>query len=260
MSWQGPFDLVLDASEGVLSLVLLAHGQILVSQEWKLEQRATEVLAPALQMMLSLTQLSLKDLRRIACVHGPGSFTAIRLLLTTAMGLRRLRPLELGALNALQLTAFELVRRKALAAKQKIVVVTKARRKLLHVQSFLSNEQALPEPLGPVVLQSPSALLESLTEGDYLCGSILKNCPDLSSSASNLGLQVLADLERADPQTLALAAGLISYEPADLEPLYVRPCDALDNLERLAERQGLNGARARQSLDSLLKAPPCSEL
>ena len=82
-------ELILNAAEGVLQIAVTDNERLLCAQEWRRAERATEILAPALRDICAALDVRLTDFRRIACVRGPGSFTGIRLVLTTAAALRR---------------------------------------------------------------------------------------------------------------------------------------------------------------------------
>ena len=77
-------ELILNAAEGVLQIVVTEDEAILCAQEWYRSERATEILAPALAELATSLGIRWSDLRRIACVRGPGSFTGIRLVLAVA--------------------------------------------------------------------------------------------------------------------------------------------------------------------------------
>lgn len=82
-------ELILNAAEGALQMVVTEDETLLCAQEWRRPERATEILAPALRHICAALDLRLADFRRLACVRGPGSFTGIRLVLATAAALRR---------------------------------------------------------------------------------------------------------------------------------------------------------------------------
>ena len=63
----------------------------------------------------------------------------------------------------------------------------------------------------------------------------------------------------ASTEALCLLARHGDYAPEDIEPLYVRPCDAVENLPELSRRQGLDGAATLAELERLLHLPPQSE-
>ena len=80
-------ELILNAAEGVLQIVVTEDEAILCAQEWYRSERATEILAPALAELATSLGIRWSDLRRIACVRGPGSFTGIRIGVSAAKGL-----------------------------------------------------------------------------------------------------------------------------------------------------------------------------
>ena len=63
-----------------------------------------------------------------------------------------------------------------------------------------------------------------------------------------------------DTASLCLLARHGDYFDADVEPLYVRPCDAVENLPQLAPRMGMTGEYAVAALDTMLERSPTSEI
>ncbi len=171
-----PHLLVLNAAEGVLQLVLarLAEGAsspapgtsgsvspsggacgeepaIVTAQSWNVPSQGAELLAPALENALARLGLVPKNIRRIACVRGPGSFTGLRLVLATASGLARAAGAELAGLDYLPLLAVEAACLRSRCGVFHPVsdggkedgdstplywVLTHARRNLVHMQGF----------------------------------------------------------------------------------------------------------------------------
>ncbi|MDL2316675.1 tRNA (adenosine(37)-N6)-threonylcarbamoyltransferase complex dimerization subunit type 1 TsaB [Desulfovibrio sp. OttesenSCG-928-A18] len=151
--------LVLNASEGRIQF-LVARGDatqarpdaseaggydILCAQDWQAASQGAELLAPALSDAFDRLGVKARDLDRIACVRGPGSFTGLRLVLATAAGLARsckallagLDYLPLLAANAFSSGIAELTAHgPADVARASLWVVSHARRKLVHMQCF----------------------------------------------------------------------------------------------------------------------------
>ena len=168
--------LILNACEGALQIIVAGETKIYVSQTWTLEHQATEILAPQLKQIIKT--LGIDGFKRIAVVVGPGSFTGIRLVLTTALGLARTDLAILASLNFLQALAIEMSIRLKLLPGKIIWAATHARRGLIHLQKFEAQEKGA-SPKGDISLISPQTFLEQVEDGDYVVGSALKelkNC------------------------------------------------------------------------------------
>ena len=76
--------LIMNAAEGRIQIALAQEETLLCAQEWSAPSKGTELLTPVLADMLGRLGLRPASVDRIACVAGPGSFTGLRLVLTTA--------------------------------------------------------------------------------------------------------------------------------------------------------------------------------
>ncbi|MBQ7606772.1 MAG: tRNA (adenosine(37)-N6)-threonylcarbamoyltransferase complex dimerization subunit type 1 TsaB [Desulfovibrionaceae bacterium] len=250
-------DLVLDASSACLHIIVLRDGALHMEETWFLEHRATEVLADALHRIAETLGITPADFRRIACVNGPGSFTGIRLVLATAAGLKRCGNAVLGAINGLQALALTAAHTLCTASSARIHVVTHARRNLVHHQVFLGPHC---EPEEAIALKSPEDVASIVESGDLVCGNGCARNADLFAPLMQRGVLLCSGLTEPTSEALADLAGRIAYSRQDLEPLYVRPCDALANLERLSGRQGIAPDEAHRRYDELLSADPARAL
>ena len=148
-------------------------------------------------------------------------------------------------------------------------VLTHARRQLLHVQHYTSFGPQIPaQAARPVALLSPEEAMEQIAKRPgHLCGSGLARYPECFATqhtgtgpAFSPESTPLPTLVTPSFEALCLLARHGDYADADIEPEYVRPVDAVDNLPRLAARQGLSADEAHARLNALLTAPPRSEL
>ncbi|RHH23531.1 tRNA (adenosine(37)-N6)-threonylcarbamoyltransferase complex dimerization subunit type 1 TsaB [Desulfovibrio legallii] len=274
-------ELILNAAEGALQMVVTEDETLLCAQEWRRPERATEILAPALRHICAALDLRLADFRRLACVRGPGSFTGIRLVLATAAALRRTGQVRLAGLDYLQALAATLAVDRGVRYGAPIWVLTHARRNLVHCQPYRSYGPLIPpQPLRPVDLCTPEAAAQRIAQSRteplppgtdpaprvWVCGSgLIRNAPladalQTATDAPGLPVSALPDLTCPSVTALRLLARHGDYFAKDVEPLYVRPCDAVENLPGLAPRLGLDPAAAVTSLAEKLDRAPQSEI
>lgn len=232
-------ELILNACESTLQIAITDNEQACCFQEWFAPQKATEILAPALEGIFRQTGISAKDFRRIACVAGPGSFTGIRLVLATAAALRRAGKCLLGSLNYLQALATTAAKWRGWLFPGKIFVVTHARHELVHFQEFMSYGPEIPAvAVAEVRLVSPGEALKAIAGPPCLvCGSGIARNPEYFeqpvTGEGPIGAPkaiLLPSLVSPGLDALRLLARHGEYYPKDVEPLYVRGCDAVDAL------------------------------
>ena len=87
---------------GYVAVVDMEHVDAAAVSERRLGERATqEELLPAVEAVLREAELALPGLEAVAVVHGPGSFTGVRIGLATAKGLCEAANLPLVTLSRL---------------------------------------------------------------------------------------------------------------------------------------------------------------
>jgi tRNA threonylcarbamoyl adenosine modification protein YeaZ len=226
------------------------------------------------------------DIRAVACVRGPGSFTGLRLALATAAGLGRavgalqagIDHLPLLAANALSLLG------ESVPTLSHVWTVTHARRQLAHAQGFALSpapspaDEAAPSagPAGPSFSpRTLSPVTEILVASPRELAAVISAhaVPGRTFAVAGSGLgrnrAVFASAFAADPslsplllppahdapsaESLLRAAALARYAAEDITPLYARPSDAEENLEHIASSLGLDPAKARERLNALLR-------
>ena len=260
-------ELVLNASENLLQIVVTDNETLLCFQEWNTPQKATEILAPALQEICAALRMRLRDFRRIACVRGPGSFTGIRLVLATAAALRRASHARLAGLDYMQALATSATIGRQLLYGVPVCVLTHARRNLVHFRPFVSFWPQIPaQPTGQTTLCPPHDLVAEITAHAavrqvYICGSgLVRNAAVFEACGLPTGLCRMPELVSPSVGALRLLARHGDYFPNDIEPLYIRHCDAVENLPLLAKCQGMDSAVATATLKNMLRRPPQSEI
>ena len=239
--------LIMNASEGRIQFVLEQEGSLACAQEWSAPSKGTELLTPALADAFQRLGIMPSDISRIACVAGPGSFTGLRLALTTAAAFRRATGAAVAPLNALQALAGSVPFGLLFPAREtRIRVITHARRGLVHGQDFLcAPGSALPSPVDePAMWEIPAAC--GGERPDIMLGSgVARNLPQLEGLFGDSAPLFLPALTHPTAQalldlTLALPDGAWGHKDSQsaLSPPLRRRGQS-----RLHRRQARSGSR-----------------
>ncbi|MBD5607401.1 MAG: tRNA (adenosine(37)-N6)-threonylcarbamoyltransferase complex dimerization subunit type 1 TsaB [Desulfovibrio sp.] len=250
-------ELILNACEGCLQIAITDDEEPICFEEWFAPNKATEILAPALKAACDRARISPRAFRRIACFAGPGSFTGIRLALATASGLMRTSRAQLAGLNYLQGLATAAAIWRGLLYPSPIHVITRARRDLVQWQEFISYGPQIPaQPKFDIRLVSPLEAREAFSLAPcHVCGSALSAYPEIFNKVGGQ-TTLMPELVRPSLESLRLLARHGDYFPKDIEPLYVRSCDAEENIGALAAKRGSNAEETREKMRFLLSRDP----
>lgn len=242
----GPY-LVLCGVEPALTVTLGRPGEILAHEAASATGRAAEVLAPLVARVLAGAGLPPAGLAGVACVRGPGSFTGIRVVLATALGLSIGAGVPMAGLDYLPLLAATAARR----ATGVVAAVTHARTNLVYYQAFLADDGLLP--LGPAealsVAGAGARLAEAAAVGPvWLTGEGAARHLAALVAADPLA-RLAAEADRVpQPAVLVAAAARAAYGFDPVDPLYLRPSDAEENLADIAAGRGLSPETAAARL------------
>ncbi len=254
---------VLNAAEGELNIILGSAEGIICAQHWTTSAKGSikgaEVLTPSLSALFSTIKYKPSDVQRWACVHGPGSFTGIRLVLGTVAAIRRVTHAQnasIDFLQALALDGYMLAQNISGIIednKGQILVLTHARRNMVHCQHF--SQESTPKPLHAATLctlEDAIKDLQTLPSNSLVLGSGLERNLDAITPALT---QNIFTIKHQNPSAKALwqLATQAEYHSNDIEPLYIRPCDAVENLDSIAKKQGMEPSHAHARMQELLQ-------
>ncbi len=293
---QSQLSCILNAAEGQLDIVLCLkadtepstpadiNSALLSAHSFYAPNKGAEILTPALQNLCSIHKIVPADIKYFACVHGPGSFTGIRLLMSTVAAIRRITGASNAGIDYMQALAQSLALQILVMPKNilltnksaHICVLTHARRNLVHCQHFSIN--FLPDTLPLATALEQVRLITPLEAAKELChvaeeeipvfvlgSGLQKNSVDIENYYYKEKLPASHDIHfvpmvHPTVSALQMLAGCAQYHNNDLEPLYVRPCDAVENLSHIAEKQGMDAKTAHNRLQELLQKNICNTI
>ncbi len=140
--------LSIETSTSICSVAIHAKGDLLALAEIKEPGAHAEKLLLLVDEVFKKAGLNFTDLDAVAVSQGPGSYTGLRIGVSTAKGIAYALDIPLMGINTLQ----------AMAASQQVspgdygVAVLEARRKEVYTQSFGDSGQEL-SPIEAVVLE-----------------------------------------------------------------------------------------------------------
>ncbi|HWQ10127.1 MAG TPA: tRNA (adenosine(37)-N6)-threonylcarbamoyltransferase complex dimerization subunit type 1 TsaB [Holophaga sp.] len=242
----GPL-LVLDTVTPELTVTLGRPGGPLLQRQGEATGRSAEVMAPLIAAVLDAAGIAASALGGVACVRGPGSFTGIRVALATALGLSLGAGVPMAGLDALPLLAAS----AAGHATGVIAVVTHARAGQVYLQSFLADGDVMP--LGPpeslFLADAALRLADDAAVGPlWLAGEGASRHRELLAAAVPQAVFLGPASHRPEPAVLLAAAARAAYGYEAIVPLYLRPCDAEENLAAFAALRGLTPEAATAML------------
>jgi len=208
--------LALETSNRETSLALLEAGS-LVSEKWlSAEPRVAQSLIPAIQDELSNAGWNSGDLQLIAVSQGPGSFTGLRVGITTAKTLAYAWQVPVLGVNTLEVIAHQAYYSQHredegpfLETERSLAVVMNAHRGQFFAAEFTGSSEQQCHPVKSTQLVEQDQWVQQLTPGQTLSG------PGLSLVADSLPETVeLVEASRRLPR--AAGVGQLAHVKSSL--------------------------------------------
>jgi tRNA threonylcarbamoyladenosine biosynthesis protein TsaB len=98
--------LAIDTATRYASIALYDDAGVIAEQSWRSANNHSVELMPAVLQMLSRQHLSIQDVTAVAVAQGPGSFTGLRIAMSTAKGLCLGLNVPLVVVPTLEITAY----------------------------------------------------------------------------------------------------------------------------------------------------------
>jgi tRNA threonylcarbamoyladenosine biosynthesis protein TsaB len=147
------------------------------------DQRTAQVLAPTIQKLLAAADWSPKSVELVAVTVGPGSFTGLRIGVTTAKSFAYAVGADVLGINTLATIA-----QQATLAESPLWTIMDAQRQELFAAKFIANTKRDVDASPEVCIIPQEAWLTGLRPGDRVIGPALKRL----ASRLPAGIEVLS--------------------------------------------------------------------
>ena len=190
--------------------VAVLNGRVVHSRVLETGREQAAKLVPMIQEVMEEAKVAFADLGLVVTTVGPGSFTGLRISLSTARALGLALNLPVQGVGT-----FEIIARAAVPEKKPCLVILETKRTDFYVQAFDADKN----PQGAGACMEEDALRAFIADNDYiLCGDGL----------ARLGVEGRPCI-LPDPEILARAGlarflenGSVAAKP---EPVYLRGAD-----------------------------------
>lgn len=230
--------LALDCASKTCSVAVAKGGKVLCSIDTDTMKTHSLTLLPSVKYALELSGLNMDDVEAVAVTSGPGSFTGLKIGVTTAKGLAFPKDLPCAAVSSMSALAYGCTGFDGI-----ICTSFDARRNMLYnamfrvwggrVERLCEDRQSSAEEVATEVVSTASALgCKVMLVGD---GS-----DALASFLEESGLSVVSDsrgVKASDIISAVNAGDYTCHSSSTLVPEYLRPSQAeRERNERLSKK------------------------
>ena len=99
--------LTIDTSTDTASIAIIQNNEVLAELAWRCQQNHTVELLPRLAQLLNNTKVALQSISCIIVAKGPGSFTGLRVGISTAKGLAFSLGIPIIGISTLEVEAYQ---------------------------------------------------------------------------------------------------------------------------------------------------------
>lgn len=207
--------LAIDTALGGVSVGIIAANGHIVSRQIETAREQAVILAPTIQEVVSEASCEFSDIDLIVCSKGPGSFTGLRIGLSTARTMALALDKTVIGLNTLDTMA------RHYQTDKPLLVVLETKRQDFYARYYDAEHNPLSEPMAC----DAQMILDQAPVNDFDVGG---DCLNRFKESVSEELSVLNSLMQPDP-ILMCQYGLEVFEhegeQGSPQPLYLRGAD-----------------------------------
>jgi len=230
----GPIILALENSSQCGSVALVAHGVCLAEYSLTTATTHSRRLLTSIQQIMAETGITWERISAIAVSAGPGSFTGLRIGLTTAKGLAMATGKPLIAVSSLTTLACQLPWTDRL-----ICPVQDARKQEVYTAFYRCDDDGVPRRISEIVAITPQELAKAIKEDVIFLGDGTRIYRDVFEEGGEGGRVSFASPEIFFLRAAALGASALGkwhkqdfLDTKNSIPDYIRPSEAEISLKQ----------------------------
>ena len=151
------FTLALECATNTVGLALLDEDDCVAEIYLNLARHHAEVLLPSLDHLLHISGIIVENIGLIACTVGPGSFTGLRIGVSTVKGLATALDKPVVGVSTLEALAMN-----AIPSQKLICAVLDARKNQIYGGLYRTGPDSFPKAVRPDALMDMNAFLEEV--------------------------------------------------------------------------------------------------
>lgn len=206
------------AMAGISVGVIAGNGHI-VSRQIETQRDQAALLVPMIEEVLAEAQIGFNDIDLIGCAKGPGSFTGLRIGLTTARVLALSLKIPLVGLSNLEVMA------RHYDIAKPLLVVLETKRQDFYAQYFYEDFDTVRTQMSEPFFASAETILQRAPKERFVVGG---DCLERFDEAVGVPLELLDNWIQPDPIIMAQMA-LEKYQAGEgldkVDPVYLRDAD-----------------------------------
>lgn len=235
-------ELAIDTSTRHAMVGLSRQGTTIADLAWRSERNHSVELVPAIQRLLAHARIDMEALTAIYLAIGPGAFSALRVGMSTAIGMATARDIDLVAIGTLEVEAFPYLR-----LGSEVRAIMGAGRGRLYLGVFPAGGPASPASApsqGDIGLVSHAEFFDNLAAEAIYCGEA---AAELAGAIREKLGPTARVVEAPPPTRRAGTLSLLGYEklqagdcadPRSLEPIYLRSAQVEGAARRWGSARG----------------------
>ena len=223
--------LAIETATAVCSIAVVENGVVLGERSFEERQMHSEKIIALIDQSLRASSLTMKEIEGLAISIGPGSFTGLRIGLSTAKGIGCALGIPLAAVSTLEALASRVVGERTTAEGSYVLAAIDARRDEVYAAGYRMKKK-LEEQIRPCAIEARSLIRLVGREPNVLLvgDGAEKLVRSLSAERSALEDQI----RLAPPELRRCSATMVGIlgeqqlrrgmhaDIASLEPMYVK--------------------------------------